>query len=141
MRQDIEGIIRAHEHWDQYFRKLGVGQIEYQHDDLEQAIEQRLGGGFHQAGTTRMSASPANGVVDREPSRAWYPERVRGEQFNLCHIRTSEFDLHGCRFRGPARRPPSPATANFRARPSPTARADVEIGRRGERVDRNERPG
>lgn len=64
MRQDIEGIIRAHEHWDQYFRKLGVGQLEYQHDDLEQAVDQRLGGGFHQSGTTRMSALPADGVVD-----------------------------------------------------------------------------
>ena len=64
-QQDIDGIIRAHEHWDQYFRKLGVGQLEYQHDDLEQAVDRRLGGGFHQAGTTRMSASPAEGVVDQ----------------------------------------------------------------------------
>jgi choline dehydrogenase-like flavoprotein len=63
-KQDVTGIIRAHEHWDQYFRKLGVGQLEYQHDDLEQAVDQRLGGGFHQAGTTRMAASPADGVVD-----------------------------------------------------------------------------
>jgi len=63
--QDIDGIIRAHEHWDQYFRKLGVGELEYQHDDLEQAVDRRLGGGFHQAGTTRMSVSPADGVVDQ----------------------------------------------------------------------------
>ena len=63
--QDIDGIIRAHEHWDLYFRKLGVGQLEYQHDDLEQAVDRRLGGGFHQAGTTRMSAAPADGVVDQ----------------------------------------------------------------------------
>ena len=66
MPQDEDGIVRAHEHWDQYFRKLGVGQLEYQHDDLPQAIDRRLGGGFHQAGTTRMSASPADGVVDRD---------------------------------------------------------------------------
>jgi hypothetical protein len=63
-QQDIDGIIRAHEHWDQYFRELGVGQLEYQHGDLKQAVDQRLGGGFHQAGTTRMSGSPADGVVD-----------------------------------------------------------------------------
>jgi choline dehydrogenase-like flavoprotein len=63
-KQDVDGIIRAHEHWDQYFRKLGIGELEYQHDDLGAAIDQRLGGGFHQAGTTRMSASPAGGVVD-----------------------------------------------------------------------------
>ena len=64
-QQDVDGIIRAHQHWDQYFRKLGVGQLEYQHDDLERAVDQRLGGGFHQAGTTRMSRSPADGVVDQ----------------------------------------------------------------------------
>ena len=63
--RDVDGIVRAHEHWDQYFRKLGVGQLEYQHEDLEQAIDQRMGGGFHQAGTTRMSRSPADGVVDQ----------------------------------------------------------------------------
>ena len=64
-QRDIDGIIRAHEHWDQYLRKLGLGQLEYHHEDLEQAVSQRLGGGFHQAGTTRMSASAADGVVDR----------------------------------------------------------------------------
>jgi choline dehydrogenase-like flavoprotein len=63
---DVDGIVRAHEHWDQYFRKLGVGQLEYQHEDLEQAIDRRLGGGFHQAGTTRMAASAADGVVDAD---------------------------------------------------------------------------
>jgi choline dehydrogenase-like flavoprotein len=63
---DVDGIIRAHEHWDQHFRKLGVGQLEYQHENLEQAIDRRMGGGFHQAGTTRMSASPADGVVDQD---------------------------------------------------------------------------
>jgi choline dehydrogenase-like flavoprotein len=62
---DTDGIVRAHEHWDRYFRALGAGRLEYLHDDIHEAIEQRLGGGFHQAGTTRMSASPAGGVVDR----------------------------------------------------------------------------
>lgn len=65
IKEDVDGIIRAHKHWDRYFRTLGVGQLEYQHDDLEQAVDQRMGGGFHQAGTTRMSASPADGVVDQ----------------------------------------------------------------------------
>jgi choline dehydrogenase-like flavoprotein len=62
---DVDGIVRAHEHWDRYLRKLGVGRLEYLHQDLNQAIEQRLGGGFHQMGTTRMSASPSGGVVDQ----------------------------------------------------------------------------
>jgi len=62
---DVDGVVRAHEHWDRYLRKLGVGRLEYLHQDLNQAIEQRLGGGFHQIGTTRMSASPSDGVVDQ----------------------------------------------------------------------------
>ena len=65
IKEDVDGIIRAHKHWDRYFRTRGVGRLEYQHDDLEQAVDQRMGGGFHQAGTTRMSASPADGVVDQ----------------------------------------------------------------------------
>jgi choline dehydrogenase-like flavoprotein len=65
IKEDVDGIIRAHKHWDRYFRTRGVGQLEYQHDDLEQAVDQRMGGGFHQAGTTRMSVSPADGVVDQ----------------------------------------------------------------------------
>ena len=65
IKEDVDGIIRAHKHWDRYFRARGVGQLEYQHNDLEQAVDQRMGGGFHQAGTTRMSASPADGVVDQ----------------------------------------------------------------------------
>jgi choline dehydrogenase-like flavoprotein len=61
---DVDGIVHAHEHWDKYLRKLGVGCLDYLHHDLGQAVEQRLGGGFHQSGTTRMSASPSAGVVD-----------------------------------------------------------------------------
>lgn len=63
--EDVDGIVRAHEHWDRYLRKLGVGRVEYLHQDLNRAIGQRLGGGFHQMGTTRMSASPSDGVVDQ----------------------------------------------------------------------------
>jgi choline dehydrogenase-like flavoprotein len=62
---DVDGIVRAHGHWDRYLRKLGIGHIEYLHQDLNCAIGQRLGGGFHQMGTTRMSASPSGGVVDQ----------------------------------------------------------------------------
>ena len=62
---DVEGVIRAHEHWDTYLRSCGVGQIEYLHRDVGAAVERRLGGGFHQVGTTRMSATPSGGVVDK----------------------------------------------------------------------------
>jgi choline dehydrogenase-like flavoprotein len=61
---DVDGIVRAHEHWDRYFRKLGIGHLEYLHADLSEAVDKRMGGGFHQTGTTRMSASPSDGVVD-----------------------------------------------------------------------------
>jgi choline dehydrogenase-like flavoprotein len=61
---DVDGVVRAHEYWDAYFRALGVGQLEYPESDLRGAIRSRLGGGFHQIGTTRMSAKPSDGVVD-----------------------------------------------------------------------------
>ena len=34
------------------------------HDDVEAAIREQLFGGYHQAGTTRMSKRPEDGVVD-----------------------------------------------------------------------------
>ena len=61
---DVEGVVSAHGHWDRYLRSNGVGRLEYLHRDVWEAVEQRLGGGFHQIGTTRMSASPQQGVVD-----------------------------------------------------------------------------
>jgi choline dehydrogenase-like flavoprotein len=63
---DVDGIIRAHEHWDSYLRKLRVGRLEYLHGDLSEAVDLRLGGGFHQSGTTRMSLSTSGGVVDKD---------------------------------------------------------------------------
>jgi choline dehydrogenase-like flavoprotein len=35
------------------------------HEDAAEAVWSRLGGGFHQMGTTRMSVRPEDGVVDR----------------------------------------------------------------------------
>ena len=84
---DIDGIVRAHEHWDKYLCKLGVGRLEYAHQDLNQAIEQRLGGGFHQIGTTRMSASPSGGVVDQNLGVHGVP--------NLCVASSSTFVTSG----------------------------------------------
>jgi choline dehydrogenase-like flavoprotein len=63
---DVEGIERAHRHWDEHLRRHGAGHLEYMHDDLGAAIRARLGGGFHQTGTTRMSARPEDGVLDRD---------------------------------------------------------------------------
>ncbi len=64
--QDVDGVVRAHEHWDSYLRMLGVGRLDYADPDVAGMVAGRMGGGFHQIGTTRMSASPRDGVVDAQ---------------------------------------------------------------------------
>jgi choline dehydrogenase-like flavoprotein len=61
---DVEGIVRAHALWDDYLRRHGAGRVEYLSDDVAGSVRAALGGGFHQAGTTRMSARSEDGVVD-----------------------------------------------------------------------------
>ena len=61
---DVDGVIRAHERWDAYLRGHGIGSLEYRSNDVAAEVWKRIGGGFHQAGTTRMSARPEDGVVD-----------------------------------------------------------------------------
>jgi choline dehydrogenase-like flavoprotein len=61
---DVDGVVRAHRLWDEYLRRHGAGTIEYLSDDVAADIRRRLGGGFHQSGTTRMSLRPDGGVVD-----------------------------------------------------------------------------
>jgi choline dehydrogenase-like flavoprotein len=63
---DVDGVLRAHRHWDDYLRSHGRGWLEYTSDDVAASIWERAGGGFHQSGTTRMSASPDDGVLDRD---------------------------------------------------------------------------
>ncbi len=62
---DVDGVMRAHRHLDAFLRESGLGHIEYLHEDLQAAIRDQLTGGYHQAGTTRMSELPEDGVVDR----------------------------------------------------------------------------
>ena len=64
--EDIAGVIRAHRCLDAYLREHGLGHLEYLHEDSEAAIREQLFGGYHQAGSTRMSALPRDGVVDRD---------------------------------------------------------------------------
>ncbi len=64
--EDIHSIILAHRHLDEYLREHGLGHLVYRYDDLESAIREQLSGGYHQAGTTRMSTRPEDGVVDRD---------------------------------------------------------------------------
>lgn len=60
---DVDGIVEAHRHWDEYLRQHRSGGIEYLVPDVAGAVRDRLGAGFHQAGTTRMSARREDGVV------------------------------------------------------------------------------
>jgi choline dehydrogenase-like flavoprotein len=65
-QEDIAGVIRAHHCLDAYLREHELGHLEYLYEDSEAAIREQLFGGYHQAGTTRMSARPQDGVVDRD---------------------------------------------------------------------------
>ncbi|MDP8909464.1 MAG: GMC oxidoreductase [Chloroflexota bacterium] len=63
---DIDGIVRAHRRWDEYLRRHDCGRLHYLQDDVAGALRARIGGGFHQMGTTRMSTSPEDGVLTRD---------------------------------------------------------------------------
>jgi choline dehydrogenase-like flavoprotein len=63
---DVEAVRRAHEVLDRSLRAQGLGEVEFLDDDVEAAVRAQLFGGYHQAGTTRMSAEPADGVLDRD---------------------------------------------------------------------------
>ena len=69
LEDDIDSLLRCHDLLDQELRTAGVGHLEYLAASpaavramaWEQATD-----GFHSIGTTRMSADPAAGVVDRD---------------------------------------------------------------------------
>ena len=64
-QQDVDGILRCHEVWDDYLKRSGCGHLEYLSQDPSSLVWSRVGGGFHQLGTTRMAARAEDGVVDR----------------------------------------------------------------------------
>jgi choline dehydrogenase-like flavoprotein len=61
---DIRSAVRAHEHFDRYLRRSNLGYLEYSLDDLEEGLRRQLLDGYHQAGTTRMSDRPEDGVLN-----------------------------------------------------------------------------
>lgn len=63
--EDVRSVRRAHELLDRSLREQGLGEVEMLYDDVEGAIREQLFGGYHQAGTTRMSDLAEDGVVDR----------------------------------------------------------------------------
>lgn len=66
--EDVDGVVRAHRYWDEHLRRQGCGRLEYRSDDVAGAVRATLGGGFHQMGTTRMSAKPEDGVLSPDLS-------------------------------------------------------------------------
>lgn len=63
---DVDGILRAHEKWDEHLRVQGIGELEYVGGDPAASVANCLGAGFHQSGTTRMSEDPNDGVLTRD---------------------------------------------------------------------------
>jgi GMC oxidoreductase/FAD dependent oxidoreductase len=64
--EDIQSAIRVHEHLDRYLRRHELGGLEYLYQDPESAFRDQLLDGYHQAGTTRMSDRPEDGVLDSQ---------------------------------------------------------------------------
>lgn len=65
-QQDVDGVLRSHELLDQQLRKDGVGYLAYHTENLAESVWDQAMDGYHQAGTTRMSANADEGVVDRD---------------------------------------------------------------------------
>ncbi len=64
--EDIESAIRVHDHLDRYLRRHELGRVDYLYDDPGSAFREQLLDGYHQAGTTRMSERPGDGVLDSQ---------------------------------------------------------------------------
>ncbi|MDX6610225.1 MAG: hypothetical protein QOF85_2150 [Solirubrobacterales bacterium] len=62
--EDVSSVASAHRLLDRSLREQGLGEVEMLYDDVEGAVREQLFGGYHQAGTTRMSALAGDGVVD-----------------------------------------------------------------------------
>jgi choline dehydrogenase-like flavoprotein len=62
--EDVASVRRAHEELDTALRAQGLGRVEFLREDVEEAVREQLFGGYHQAGTTRMSRDSEDGVVD-----------------------------------------------------------------------------
>jgi choline dehydrogenase-like flavoprotein len=71
---DVDGVVRAHELWDGYLRHHEVGGLEYRTNDVASDVWTRIGGGFHQSGTTRMSTRAEDGVVDANLAVHGFPD-------------------------------------------------------------------
>ena len=64
--RDIDSIIRTHELLDDWLRKCKCGELEFwfPKSEIPEAIRAMSRGGIHQCGTTRISTTAEDGVVD-----------------------------------------------------------------------------
>lgn len=65
---DARSIVASHALIDRNLRAAGLGRLEYHRPESERfaSVLDQAGDGYHQIGTTRMSANPAAGVVDAD---------------------------------------------------------------------------
>jgi choline dehydrogenase-like flavoprotein len=65
--QDVESVIDSHRILGQALHANGIGRLEYLYspEQLRERVYAQAADGYHQAGTTRMGADPAQSVVDR----------------------------------------------------------------------------
>ncbi len=63
---DAQSVIGTHKLLDVHLRAHGRGRLVYRAQDLQSAVLSQARDGFHQIGTTRMSADPRDGVVDAD---------------------------------------------------------------------------
>jgi choline dehydrogenase-like flavoprotein len=63
-QRDVDSVIRSHKLIDAHLRSHNVGHLEYATESLEKSVWEQAADGFHQVGTTRMSETPEQGVVD-----------------------------------------------------------------------------
>jgi glycine/D-amino acid oxidase-like deaminating enzyme len=67
-QHDLDSVLESHRLLDERLRASGRGRLVYLDDegDREAAVVAQATDGFHHIGTTRMSAEPGDGVVDRD---------------------------------------------------------------------------
>jgi choline dehydrogenase-like flavoprotein len=67
-QQDVDSVIAAHRYLDEALRASGRGRLVYvdAENQRERSVRAQASDGFHHIGTTRMSATPGDGVVDRD---------------------------------------------------------------------------
>ena len=61
---DIDGVVRAHRHWDAHLRACGVGELCFLEADPEAEVAAGLA--FHQVGRPGSAATAEQGVVDAD---------------------------------------------------------------------------